>query len=413
MNLNLGNLNKNQVKYIIYTLVGAFIIFYFIYQVVQMNSSPYKTEIALKRDMQEVIPVEAFIVRDETYITTDNSNGTVVSIAEDGKRVSSGDGVAVVFPTAESAAAYVRINELEKEIEYYSQLKNRVGIGTNAPSSYNKLIDDACISFISASRESIGSNFDDTLTDLRDAITARQLAVGEELSVDAKIAELEAELLKINSSNLNYKTIASPNSGYYIGSADGYENLVDYNKVTSMTCKEIAVLLDAKKQDVPENVMGKLVDEFDWYLVCAVPYENSGDITVGKSIRVNVPNTSVGMINCTVVSKGEKEDDSVAVVLKCNLMNRDVANLRIHEIEIIVNDYIGMKVNNKAIREKDGEKGVYVQRGNIIQFRKINIISSTEEYSIVECEEKDSSYLQQYDAVIVEGVDLHNGKVVS
>lgn len=412
MNFKFDKLNKNQIKYIICTIVGLFIIFYFIHQVVQMNSAPYKTEIAMKRDMQKSIKTEAFVVRDEIYITTDNSGGTVVSIAEDGKRVSSGDGVAVVFPSAESAAAYVRVNELEKEIEYYSQLKNRVGIGTNAPSSYSKLIDDACIAFISASRESIGSNFDDTLTDLRDAITARQLAVGEELSVDAKLAELEAELISINSGNFDYKTISAPNSGYYISTADGYENIVDYTKVTSMSCKEIDVLLNAQKKEVPNNVMGKLVDEFDWYFVCTIPYDESGELTVGKTVRVNVPNTSVGIINCTVVSKGDKEDDSVAVVLKCNLMNRDVANLRIHDIEIIVNDYIGMKVNNKAIREKNGEKGVYVQRGNLIQFRKINIITSTEEYSIVECV-TDSSYLQQYDTIITEGVDLHDGKVVS
>ena len=412
MNFKFDKLNKNQIKYIICTIVGLFIIFYFIHQVVQMNSAPYKTEIAMKRDMQKSIKTEAFVVRDEIYITTDNSGGTVVSIAEDGKRVSSGDGVAVVFPSAESAAAYVRVNELEKEIEYYSQLKNRVGIGTNAPSSYSKLIDDACIAFISASRESIGSNFDDTLTDLRDAITARQLAVGEELSVDAKLAELEAELISINSGNFDYKTISAPNSGYYISTADGYENIADYTKVTSMSCKDIDVLLNAQKKEVPNNVMGKLVDEFDWYFVCTIPYDESGELTVGKTVRVNVPNTSVGIINCTVVSKGDKEDDSVAVVLKCNLMNRDVANLRIHDIEIIVNDYIGMKVNNKAIREKNGEKGVYVQRGNLIQFRKINIITSTEEYSIVECV-TDSSYLQQYDTIITEGVDLHDGKVVS
>ena len=166
MNFKLDKLNKNQIKYIVYSLIGVFIITYFIHQVVQMNSVPYKTEIAINRDMQSVIETEAFIVRDEVYITTDNSGGTVVSIAEDGKRVSSGDNVAVVFPNSKSATSYVRINELEKEIEYYSQLKNRVGIGTNAPSSYSKLIDDACINFITASRETIGSDFDEALTDL-------------------------------------------------------------------------------------------------------------------------------------------------------------------------------------------------------------------------------------------------------
>ena len=93
-------------------------------------------------------------------------------------------------------------------------------------------------------------------------------------------------------------------------------------------------------------------------------------------------------------------------------MNRNLANLRIHDIEIIVDDYVGIKINNDAIREVDGEKGVYVQRGNIIQFRKINIIYSAEDYSVVESV-ADSAYLQQYDSVITQGVDLYDGKVVS
>ncbi len=412
MNFKLDKLNKTQIKYIVYSLVGIFIIGYFIHQVVQMNSSPYKTEIALNRDMQSIIKTEAFIVRDETYITTDNSGGTVVSIAEDGKRVSSGDNVAVVFPSSESAATYVRMKELEKEIEYYSQLKNRVGIGTNTPASYSKLIDEACIEFITTSRETIGSDFDESLTDLRDAITARQLAVGTELSVDAKLAELQAELITLSSGNAEYKTIASPNSGYYIGSVDGYEKSVDYRKVTDLSCEEIEALLNSKKQDTPANVMGKLVDEFDWYFVCAVPYNESGSIEAGKTVKVNIPNTAVGTIECTVMHKGEKEGDKVAVVIKCNLMNRNLANLRIHNVEIIVDDYMGIKISNDAIREVEGEKGVYVQRGNIIQFRKINIIYSAEDYSVVESV-ADSAYLQQYDSVITQGVDLYDGKVVS
>ncbi len=405
-------MTKSQVKYIVFSLVGVIIIAYFIYQVVQMNTVPYKTEIAIQRNMQNTISTKAFIVRDETFITTDNSGGTVVSVAEDGKRVASGDTVAVVFPSSESAASYVRINELEKEIDYYKQLKNRVGIGTNAPSSYSKLIDDACINFISESRESIGSNFNVALTELRDAITARQLAVGEELAVDTKLAELESELLAINNGNVNYSAITSPNSGYYIGSADGFEKTVDYKSVTTLTCKDIASLLESKKQETPANVMGKLVDEFDWYFVCTIPYDDSGEIVVGKSIKVNVPNTAVGTINCTIMHKGERDGDNIPLILKCNVMNRDVANLRIHEIELIVDDYIGMKINNNAIREVDGEKGVYVQRGNIIQFRKINILYSTEDYSVVECV-ADNAYIQQYDSVVTEGVDLYDGKVVS
>ena len=111
------SLTKNQIKYIFFSVVGVLIIAYFIYQVVQMNTNPYKTEIAIERQVQSTISTKAFIVRDETYITASNTSGTIVSIAEDGKRVASGDDVAVVFQDGNSAATYVRIRELEKEIE--------------------------------------------------------------------------------------------------------------------------------------------------------------------------------------------------------------------------------------------------------------------------------------------------------
>lgn len=405
-------LSKNKAKYILFSVLGVLIILYFVYQVIQMNSDPYQTELAVERDIKNTVATKAFVVRDEECITADNANGTVVSIAEDGKRVASGDDVAVVFKNTDSASAYVRINELEKEINYYNQLKNRVGIGTNAPSSYNDLISDACVAFISAARGEIDSNYQDALTDFRDAVTTRQLAVGTELSVEAKLAELEAELVSLQAQATGYTTVTSPNPGYYIGAVDGYENAIAYSDAQKIDCAAVNALLSSQKQEVSSNVMGKLVDEFNWYLLCTVPYNESGDIAVGKTVSVNVPNTAVGIIKCTVVFKGDKEEDSVAVVLRCNIMNRDVANLRIEDIEIITDEYTGIRINNKAIREVDGEKGVYVKQGNIIQFKKINIILSTEDYSVIE-KVDDSTYVRQYDTIITEGVDLYDGKVVS
>ena len=408
----MNKVNKNAVKYIVCSLLGVLIILYFVYQIIQMNSSPYKTEVAFQKNVQTTVNTTAFVVRDEAYITASDATGTVVSIAEDGKRVGSGDPVAVVFSSAESAAAYARINELEDEISYYKQLKNRVGVGTNAPSSYNDMIDDACLSFINASRDGIDSSFNETLKDLRDAVTARQLAVGEQLSVDSKITALESELLSLQGKASGYSTVASPNSGYYIGSVDGYENAISYDDVLNVNCEKINSLLSYQKQTPSSNTMGKLVDEFNWYLLCNVPYNSSGDIVNGEVVSVNIPNTSVGTIKCTVVSKGDKEGEQVAVVLKCNTMNRDVANLRIEEIEIITNEYNGIRIKNSAIREQNGEKGVFVVRGNIVQFKKINIIESNEEYSIIEASQ-DSSFVREYDTIITQGVDLYDGKVIS
>ncbi len=405
-------LDKNKIIKALCSLAGVFIILYFVYQIVQMNSNPYKTELALEREFQNTVKTTAFVVRDEEYITAENATGTVVSIAEDGKRVGNGEDVAVVFKNADSAAAYVRINELQSEIEYYEQLKNRVGVGTNAPSSYTNLINEACIDFISASREEIGSNFKDSLIDLRDAVTARQLAVGEEIAVDAKLSKLQAELVSLQTLAEGYSTVQAHSSGYYIGAVDGYENAIAYKDCTEVSCDRISSLLSSEKQETSQNIMGKLVDSFDWYFLCNVDYNDSGEIEVGKTVSVNVPNTAVGTIKCTVVYKGDKDGEQVAVVLKCNVMNRDVANLRIADIEIITEDFTGFRINNDAIREENGEKGVYIMRGNIIQFKKINIVYSTEDYSIIE-KVDDSGYVRQYDTIITQGVDLYDGKVVS
>ena len=180
----------------------------------------------------------------------------------------------------------------------------------------------------------------------------------------------------------------------------------------NVNCSDISSLLESDRKDIPSGVMGKLVDSFDWYFLCNVSYNDSGKIVVGSTISVRVPNTTVGTIKCTVAHKGNKEGDQVAVVLKCNVMNRDVANLRIHDIEIIVEDYAGIRIKNSAIREVDGQKGVYVQSGNIIQFKKVKIVYSIEDYSVIEIV-NDSSYVKQYDTIIVKGVDLYDGKVIS
>lgn len=405
-------LDQKALKYIVSSVLGVLIIAYFVYQVVQMNSSPYKTEVALEREVQNIISVKAFVVRDESYITASQANGTVVSIAEDGKRVSSGDEVAVVFPDEESAAAYASFTKVSKEIEYYEQLKNRVGVGVNSPETYNKMIDEACIDFIIASSEGIDGTFDDKLIDFRNAVTARQLATGEELNVDQKLESLKAEQESLKGKANKHNTITATKPGYYIGSIDGYENAISYSDVTNINCEKIDALFNYQKQEAPQNTMGKLVDNFNWYLLCNVPYTSSGELIEGKTVIVNIPNTAVGTIKCTVVHKGDKEGDNVAVVLKCNIMNRDVANLRIEDIEIITDEYTGIRINNSAIREVEGEKGVYVIRGNMIQFKKINILHSTEEYSVVEIVD-DSAYIKPFDTIINEGVDLYDGKIVS
>lgn len=80
------------------------------------------------------------------------------------------------------------------------------------------------------------------------------------------------------------------------------------------------------------------------------------------------------------------------------------AVLRKNPVKLIFNTYTGYQVNNKAVREINGQKGVYVLNGNIVKFKKINIVYSDSEYSICSVPDGESGYLKQYDEIIVEGL---------
>ena len=70
------------------------------------------------------------------------------------------------------------------------------------------------------------------------------------------------------------------------------------------------------------------------------------------------------------------------------------------------------KISNSAIRTVDGEKGVYIVRGNLMGFRKIHVLYSTDTFSIVDNPKDSSEYIKLYDNVVTEGVDLYDNKLV-
>ena len=93
-------------------------------------------------------------------------------------------------------------------------------------------------------------------------------------------------------------------------------------------------------------------------------------------------------------------------------MNENLAGFRIEDIEIITDEYTGFKVPNSAIRTVDGEKGVYIIRGNLMGFRKVHILYSTDKFSLVDNPENSSDFIRLYDNVVTEGVELYDNKLI-
>ena len=353
------------------------------------------------------------MVRDETPIEA-NVTGTLVPLVEDGKRVANGDDVAVVFDSENAARNYNELQKVKEDIAYYSSLQNKVGVQTNDVETLDNRIYSACDDLVSAINTGEVDNYSEKESTLRDAITSRQLSTGTVIDPTQKLSELNTRLNELQKNEGGYTKIQANNPGYYISTVDGYENAVSYTGVLNLTTDKIDALIDGSTLPNADNssYMGKLVDAFNWYILCVIDYKDAASLKVGGKITVEFTGTTAEPLSADVVKINDAADGRTSIILKCNLMNKKYAVLRKNPVKLIFNTYTGYQVNNKAVREINGQKGVYVLNGNIVKFKKINIVYSDSEYSICSVPDGESGYLKQYDEIIVEGTDLYDGKIL-
>lgn len=403
---------RENIKKAAAIFAGLSLLAYIGYQIYAVSFNPYVTETAYVYSTSDIIDAQAVVIRDESYISN-STPGTVVPIASDGKRVAKDDDVAIIFADEAGAENYNQILKIQEEIEYYQVLSNKSDVGTIDATLLDEEIKknfDKCLDIIDK------GNFEDFAESAREvasSITSRQIAIGSVMDFDAKLTELSNELASLKSAKSNYSTIAAPVSGYYISVTDGYENVADYDSVSSLKPADVDKIFDAKAS-VPADAMGKIVGRFDWYIVCNVPTDSTVGLEIDETLKVKFPNSSVGEVTAVIESINDGGEGTSTVILRANEMSEDITHLRFEEVQIVKNEYTGYRVSNTAIRTVDGENGVYVLSGNRVKFRKIKIIYSTEEYSVVEklSPEEEPGYLRIYDEIIIKGKDLYDGKVV-
>ena len=159
-------------------------------------------------------------------------------------------------------------------------------------------------------------------------------------------------------------------------------------------------------------MIGRVVGSFEWYIVCSVPTDDTVSLTVNDTLYINIPYEGIERLPVTLYKVGDRTEDTTMLIFSCNQMNEALADLRIEDIQIITEEYSGYKISNSAIRTVDGVKGVYVVRGNLLGFRKIHIVHSEDNFTIVDNPDGDTDYIKQYDEVVTKGVELYDNKLI-
>ncbi len=392
-----------KLKRVFFTFFGLLIIATVLYHSFSSLFNPYQTEEAVEMTVKKTVSADCYFVRKENVIKSDISGYKVFRVSNGGK-VAKNSAVISYYNKANDVATANEINALE---DYLSQIKE-IDKQNSIHSADLKIISEQTAANIYSLLGNINSN---NLTDakksisqLRYFIAQGQLATSRENNYTSVIKSLKKQLKKLKSGyEKDVKKVKSEYSGYFVNFTDGYENAIDYDNIGDITVDDIK---NIKAQKVDDNQVGRVISENEWYIVCILNTADINDLSKGDKIKIGTSLSNSDELSVTVKAVNKSSDNKKsAVVFSCMEMNEELATVREQNLEIILKTYKGLKVNKEAIRVKDSQKGVYVERGQIRKFVKTDIIYSSNNYCIVKTNNGNDE-LKIYDEVIVKGRGL-------
>ena len=392
-------------------IVCLIVIAYMVYNAFAYAYSPLTTQrLTQETTFEDSFEFEAITIRDEKVLEN-NSSGTVIPLAHDGKRVAKGDTIAVVCNSEDDAASYTMLEQAKAEYLRYANISDKNGMQELSADKLNEQIDSAYSDIMDAVSTGIYDSLEQSAADYADKCASKQILTEGSVDISSKLTAIEQKINTLTAENIKYSSVTTPNSGYYINTVDGYESVIDYNSVMSLSAEDIQKAIESEPVS-GGSYLGKIVESYRWYVAGSVDGKYASSFKTGRSITVNFPDEGIKHVTMKVESV-KVSDGKATVILSSTLMDEEYANMRIETVEVITKSCTGYKVPSEAIRfDSENNSGIYVLRGKIISFINTDIIYSSDDYVIISSEDEDGSGVAMYDEVIVKGKDLKDGKVI-
>ena len=392
-------------------IVIAFALVFLAHHLISSVYNPVKTETAIYDTVTDGLNITGLIIRNETLVSTEN-DGVLHFLVTDGGRVAKGGTIANVYESEESSITLAEIDTLKakiadiKDILSYNDMDavNLDVISAKVESRINELI--------LATSNSDFNNVKPSVESLLSALNRKQVALGTDIDFSAQLEELEQKLTSLSNKLPNPKgSVSALKSGYFVSKTDGYEKVFTDIDLENITYE---FLSDAKPQNNDNNVIGKIVSDYEWYIAAEVSINNSLSFKEGESLTIETAIKTSPTLPVTVKKINISEASSKAVIIfSCNQMSSELATMRSGPMTVIKKQYSGLKISRKALRVVDSVRGVYVKNGMQLEFIPINIVFKTENYIICEKIPENENGLKLYDEVVVKGKNLYDGKIIS
>lgn len=399
----------------------------FIYFSVQLSNG-FSTSLSTQRTQvvtdTDYVYLGGYVFRDET-VATQASVGVCDYLVADGERVGVHQPYATFYAmSGESAGkiaeAQAKLNDLSDRIE---RLSLGVSIGSSAAglAHVNEILSTSYYSYVnsvlSGDFTSANAHGDLVLRALVNysVITGRD-GVAEDISSSLK-QEKQELLDSIGGGN----TLVSDEGFYFFRKTDGYESVFNSKALDGLTPSDLSSLADQSAEKYGSETVGRYVHSTKWYL--ALPTDEATCLLFSVGLDYELTFSGEGNKTAPMTLENICLEEGGNGYLLFSSRDLSVAGNfdRNQSVKIKMGALSGYRVPSESLTTVNGERGVYILVGNVVEFRRVTVIGEGRGYYIVATYESDSNegsvsktpYLYINDLIITSGNDLYDGKLIN
>ncbi len=394
-------MNTITVRILVFML-SLFILVTVFSQISMQFGDKYVTETAVLYSSAEKISFQGVYIRNESVIKGSPS-GVLSYPNPDGSKIANGSVVAYVYNSENDIYVNHRIEQLKEEVKLLESAQNPGTTETAEPKFISSLIDEEyqTIAFLIAENDL--ENLSKERKQLQTLMDIYHIVINDETDFNEAITSLNSEIASLETQRKDpTDMITADSTGYFISHTDGYEDSLSFDDIDKLTADKLKEIINEPVKENKSSAIGKMVDGYEWKMAGIVD-PKAADFKVGSSVKVkftSTPNTVTAVIDDIIESDDPNES---VIILSCDELTFDLVQRRVERVEIILNDYEGIKVPRSAIRfDKNNQKGVYILQGQRIEFKKIDAKYECDDYIISKIT-SDTSYVSIYDDIITEG----------
>ncbi|MBQ4094866.1 MAG: hypothetical protein IJC65_00375 [Oscillospiraceae bacterium] len=362
----------------------------------------FEYNVALEYEVSENISFKGIIVRDETLIKS-SSDGVIDYRYSDGSKISAGSLIAECYSSKSEILSKQRIDAYEKEIANLKEAQSYAEADYSDADSVKKLIDEKYSEIINHIQLGEYELAQMDKSELLMLMNKYNIITGVDEDYNSLIESLtgKIELVKDVYSD-PISTIVSEKGGYFVSVTDGYEEQLNYETIYDLTADDINSIIENPRKETYGTV-GKCFDSYSCKIIGIINTDNPYFADTYLSVKLSSGSSSYEVY----VESIEKIDDegNCIIILDCEMMDSSIIKNRVEQMHLVFDDYKGIKVDRKAIRFVDNQKGVYIIYGEDMLFKKINVIYEGDDFVLAEITDN-PDYLNVYDQIVLEGYNV-------